>query len=244
MTGDNYDDFDIEESSESDSWEDSDTSTEEGFSEFVHEVFGRNDIVGYYADEEHSETLYDHVDYSIEEIVECLRKYLRYFTLEERDIIYMNLIAGKAQVDIAPLFGKTQPAVCNDVKRIKDEISLIRSVQGANEEVLEFLMKDGNGLSYMYRDVLLTFFYSMSITKTAQIIGINAMLCRTRIESALKKVHELGQEKVEGYFQTILKEMNKIKKELSDDIAKKPVAKWDYTSGYVSQSFNFEEEEK
>lgn len=216
--------------------------SEDGDSEdalYIGELFSRNRIVGFYENEESIEEQPSFSEYSIEEIEECLSPYFRFFSREELDLIYMNFIGGKTQVDLTRLFNKTQPAICSDSSRIRREIGIIKNILGFSEEVLAFLMDENVRISKQYRSVLLAFFYSGSIIKTAQIIGINSMLCRARIEKAVESLGNMGYDRIYGYFQYILENLNKLKKDVSEELADKTPCRRDYASGYLSQEFSF-----
>ena len=202
--------------------------------EEVEELFQNNRIVGFYENEDSIEELPSFTESSIEEIEYVLRDVFRYFSAEELDFIYLNLILGKSQTELTEIFNKTQPALCCDSNRIKEEIGVVRKMREAREEVLDFLSQERTGLNYMERNVLIAFFYSLSITKSAYILQINAMLCRARIEATIKKLQALGYEKMFNYFRYVLEHLNKLKTNVSEKLKNKESSKWDYTSGYVS----------
>ena len=205
-------------------------------SDEIGEMFQNNRVVGFYEDEESIDELPSFSEFSVEEIEAVLKDYFRFFSLEERDFIYLNLIGGKSQTELAEIFEKTQPALCCDSNRIKEEIGVIKMMKNCRPEVIEFLSKERTGLNYMERNILLVFFYSVSITKSAYIMKINAMLCRSRIESTVKKLETLGYKKIHDYFSYILEHLNKIKATTVDEsLVKTPPRKWDYTSGYTSK---------
>ena len=209
--------------------------------EYIRELFGNDRIVGYYANEEKMESLPSADNYTCDEIENYLKGYFRFFNNEELDLIYMNFIGGKTQVDLQEFFRKTQPAICSDSNRIKETIGLVKVLAKGVDEVMDFLSDDSNWISYIDRNILMVFFYTTSITRTAQVIGINAMLCRSRIESAVNTLRARGgkYEKIYNYFQYILKNLNRLKKEVSEGAASKKIAKYDYPSGHLSQEFDF-----
>lgn len=228
--------IDMDEESQSVTDEEEYFKDSELVSDEVEEMFRNNRVVGFYEDEESIDELPSFSEFSIEEIEDILKDYFRFFSLEERDFIYLNLIGGKSQTDLAEIFGKTQPALCCDSNRIKEEIEVIRMMKQVRLEVIEFLSQERTGLNYMERNILLVFFYSVSITKSAYIMRINAMLCRSRIENAVNKLETLGHKKIHDYFSYILEHLNKIKATKIDEaLVKSPPRKWDYTSGYVSK---------
>ena len=91
--------------------------------------------------------------------------------------------------------------------------------------------------------ILTVFFYSTSITKTAQLLGITPMLCRARVEKAVERLKGLGHDSIYSYFQYILENLNKVKKEVSAGFAVRAPANRDYPSGRVAQTLPFAQEE-
>lgn len=205
------------------------------------EIFGRNNIAGFYADEEELTVLPNFADFAIEEIEEILTPYFHFYNNEEKDIIYLNLINGKTQTDLTKLFGKTQPALCSDVRRIKKEAQVIKVLKILSSMTLNFLADDELPITNQDRNLLTAFAYTMSIVKTSKVVGINSTLCRTRIEAAVKNIADLGNKRVYDYFCYILKHLNLIKKNLMEEIANSKPGKYDYSSGHISQEFNFGE---
>lgn len=209
---------------------------------YINSLFERNNIVGFYKDEEHARSIPSTDGFEPDEIEEHLRDYLKYFSKEERDFIMLNFVLGKSQVELMELFGKTQPALCNDSNRIKKEIHTIEEIRKISPETLKFLISEDTGLNYFSRDVLLVFFYSMSVTKTAKIMGVNPMLCRARIESSIKALGELGYDEIYGYFQYILDNLNKIKRTVVEEFEDKKTSRLDYSDGHLLQEFSFDEQ--
>ena len=233
------DKHDDEEYVETAIYEEQEPYSDEDDAEYVNKMFSKNRVVGFYENEEELEIQPSFSDYSIDEIEMYLSPYFRYFSKEELDLIYMNFIGGKTQVDLTKLFNKTQPAICSDSSRIRKEIGIIKNILGFSKEVMDFLTDESIRISNQHRSVLLAFFYSCSIIKTSQIIGINSMLCRSRIEKAIEIVRNMGYEKIYDYFQYILENLNKIKKDVAEELVEKPPCKRDYASGHLSQEFDF-----
>lgn len=210
--------------------------------EYVSSLFERNNIVGFYKDEEHNDSSFATDGYEPNEIEEYLHEYFKFFSKEERDFILLNFIMRKSQVELMEIFRKTQPALCNDSNRIKKEIRVIKKIKEFSETTLKFLLSEDNGLNYFSRDVLLVFFYSMSVTKTSKIMGINPMLCRSRIERSIDSLKRLGHIEIFNYFQYILDNLNKIKRTVSDEFDDcKKTSHLDYSDGHLLQEFNFDE---
>lgn len=225
------------ESKQDEDWEDYSDDDER----YVHSLCSKT-VAGYYKDEEELDFGYSLSGWEIDDIEETLKDYLKFFSKEERDFIYLNIILGKSQVELAEFFGKTQPALCNDSNRIKKEIKIIMNLKDQSQKVLQFLIKDGTGLNYFTREILLVFYNSMSVTKTARIMGLNSMLCRARIEEAIEKLKELGWDEIYSYFQYILENLNKIKRNVSDELtSSQTVSKCDYTDGHLLQEFDFDD---
>lgn len=208
---------------------------------YVSSLFRNNNIVGFYKDEEHPDQGYSIDGYEPDEIEEYLHDYLKFYSKEERDFILLNFVMGKSQVELMEIFRKTQPALCNDSNRIKKEIKVIMNIKDFSEEILKFLLSNDNGLNYFSRDVLVVFFYSMSVTKTSKILGVNPMLCRARIEKSIEGLKKAGHIKIYNYFQYILENLNKIKRAVSEEFGDKKTSRMDYSDGHLLQEFNFDE---
>lgn len=218
-------------------WEDVEETSD---NEYVHSLFEKNNIVGFYKDEQPIEQGFSTDGYDIDEIERYLSEYLRFYSKEERDFIYLNFLLGKSQVELMEIFKKTQPALCNDSNRIKRESGIVKKLKGCSREVTEFLSKDNQKLNYFTKKVLLIFFYSMSVTKTSKILGLNPMLCRARIESSIETLKEIGENKIYSYFQYILENLNKLKRTVSKDLFKSKLSKSDYSDGNKLQEFDFD----
>ena len=151
-------------------------------------------------------------DYSNLQIEDHLDVYFRMFSKYDLDIIYLYFLTQKRQGQIKQIFNKTQPAISYDVNRICYQVDfVIRMVQKQDEFIL-FITDEQNGLKLMQRQLLLVFFYSTSIAKTAQILGHNQITCRTRIRKVIKKLNQLGYIQLYKFFEYILNNLNKVKK--------------------------------
>ncbi len=211
---------------------------EDCIGEEIAELFGRNDIVGFYENEVHEEGLLSFESTPIEDIEEEIGDYFGLLTREERDFIYLNFLRRKTQVELTEIFGKTQPALCNDAERIREEMAFLRRRHAVTDMVVAFLTDPRVRLSYNDRNILLAFFYSSSITKTAQIVGLNPMLCRVRIRRAVDILEGLEKE-IHGYFRSLLDNLNVAKKAVSDRLAGRRLGRRDYAGGFVSQELDF-----
>lgn len=209
-------------------------------SEEIDSLINENIVSGIYANEIQLEQLYSCKDWSTSEIEENLDDYFRFFSKIDMDLIYMYFIGDKTQVDLQNIFDKTQPAISCTVDRIHRQIGTIIKIQGMMDEFVDFISDPNNKLSYRDRDILLILFYSTSIAKTSQIIGISTMVCRARIADALKTVKETGHQKIYEYFLFIMENLNKVKKGVSDDAIIDKPGRFDYPSGHVSQELPFE----
>lgn len=198
---------------------------------------------GYYVAEPIVEAIPDASDYAKEEIAEMLEPYFRFFSKEDLDLIYLNFMGKKTQVDLRVFFDKSQPAICTNAYRIRETAEVVARLGGALDEFCEFLADPDLRLDYRDRNILTVFFYSTSITKTAQLLGITPMLCRARVEKAVERLKGLGHDSIYSYFQYILENLNKVKKEVSAGFAVRAPANRDYPSGRVAQTLPFAQEE-
>lgn len=217
------------------SWQNTSGDEEEEISSYVNEKV----VNGMYENEIELEQLNSADSFSPMEIEEHLESYFRFFSKSDMDLIYMNFIGDKTQIDLQEIFHKTQPAISCTADRIKEQIGVIVKIQNVIDEFIYFITDPNVKLTNRDRNILLVFFYSTSIAKTAQIIGVNSMICRTRIDSALNRLIEGGHTKIYNYFKFILENLNKVKKDLTEEIASKKPGKYDYSSGHVSQELPF-----
>lgn len=213
------------------------SNTEE--TEEIEYAAGEKVVAGLYEDEVQLEPLCSADAFSPAEIEEHLENYFRFFSKSDMDLIYMNFIGNKTQIDLQNIFHKTQPAISCTSDRIKEQIGIIVKIQSVIDEFISFISDPEIKLSYRDKNILLVFFYSTSIIKTGQIIGINPMLCRSRIDNAMKHLNETGHDRIYAYFEYILENLNKVKKDVSEELTLKKPGKYDYTSGHVSQELPF-----
>lgn len=205
----------------------------------IYSIVNNKIVCGLYENEIELEDLNSADSFSPAEIDEQLESYFRFFSKSDMDLIYMNFIGGKTQIDLQKIFHKTQPAISCTSDRIKEQIGVIVKIQNVIDEFIEFITDPKIKMTNRDRNILLVFFYSTSIVKTAQTIGINPMICRTRIDSAMSNLVKQGHENIYNHFKYILENLNKVKKDLSGDITSKKPGKYDYSSGHVSQELPF-----
>lgn len=217
-----------------------DLFSEQSETEEIESIINENIVAGIYENELQLEPLCSSDGWSPIEIEEHLESYFRFFSKSDMDLIYMYFIGTKTQVDLQNIFHKTQPAISCTVDRIQRQIGTIVKIQSMMDEFIYFISDPKVKLSYRDRDILLVFFYSTSIVKTSQIIGISHMVCRARIDEAMKAVKETGNKMIYDYFQYILNNLNKVKKDVSEEVIIEKIGKHDYPSGHVSQELPFE----
>ena len=168
-------------------------------------------VSGYFENEESIEPLDSRDCFSNYEIEDHLDVYFRLFGSNDIDIIYLYYLSGKKQHEIKELLNKTQPAISYDVSRIKLQIDFVTHVVEKMDDFIIFIVDEENGLNIKERELLLIFFYSTSIVKTAKILGQNQITCRTRIRKAIEKLNKLGHKDMYNFFCYILDNLNKIK---------------------------------
>lgn len=205
----------------------------------VSELFERNDIVGFYSDEVHEEQLNSCKGIGVEVIEESVGKYFRFFNNSERDLIYMSMICGKTQADVAAIFNKTQPAMCVDAIKIRDEITIARNVLESMDEVHDYLLEKDAVLTRNERNALIVFSYAFSITNTSRIMGLNPMLCRARIRQAIAKLNSSAPEKISVYFNSMLSNLNALRRRVPPTLKARKMSRQDYASGNMSRELDF-----
>ncbi len=209
-------------------------------SEEIESLLNENIVAGVYENEYQIEPMYSTSSWSPAEIEEHLDSYFRFFSKSDMDLIYMHFIGDKTQVDLQNIFHKTQPAISCTVDRIQRQVEIVVRMQRMMDEFIRFISDPAIRINYRDRDILLVFFYTTSIIRTSQIIGISHTVCRTRIDEAVKTVKEAGYTRIYGHLKYILDNLNKVKKNLSDEVIIDKPGKYDYPSGHVSQELPFE----
>jgi len=187
--------------------------TEENF----YEDLDASIVAGYYEEEEEIEEYSDRACYDNHEIDDHLDIYFRLFGLKDMDMIYLYFLSEKRQQDIKNITQKTQPAVSYDVSRIKKQMDFVINIISSFDEFIAFIIRPDNGLKKIERELLLVFFYSTSIVKTSKILGFGQISCRVKILRAIKRVKELGHERMYELLDYIAKNLNQIKKSVSDE---------------------------
>lgn len=208
-------------------------------SDEIRSMFDDSIVSGVYENEMQMDQLNTHSDFSPAEIEEHLESYFRFFSRSDMDLIYMHFIGEKTQIDLQDILLKTQPAISCTVERIQKQIGIIVQMQSMLDEFIYFISDPNLRLTHRDRNILLVFFYTTSIIKTSQIIGISHMVCRARIDSAIQALKETGHEKIYLFFEYILENLNKVKKSVSEEAIVETPGKHDYSSGHISQELPF-----
>lgn len=160
--------------------------------------------------------------YSNKEIDECLEGYFRLFGRHDMDIIYLYFLSGKKQEEIMSILGKSQPAISYDVQRIRRQAKFVRRIMSYLGDFIEFITSPENPLRTDDKELLLVFFYSTSIVKTARIMKLGNITCRSHLNTVIKRLQGINMEMF-GLFKYILSHLNNIKKHVkkSVDLPKK-----------------------
>lgn len=146
------------------------------------------------------------------QINQYLDAYFRFFGQKDMDIIYLYFISKKKQEEIAIILNKTQPAVSYDVNRIKQQMDFVIKLLSSVDDFIMFITDQSNNLKTYDKEMLTVFFYSTSITKTALILGINTVSCRSHLNTIVNKLFAQGYNEMYHLFKFILSNLNKTKK--------------------------------
>ena len=65
------------------------------------------------------------------------------------------------------------------------------------------------------------------------------MVCRARINSAMDHLKSVGNLKLYNFFEFLLENLNKVKKDVDENLVDRKPSKYDYSSGHLSQELPF-----
>ena len=148
------------------------------------------------------------------QINEYLDAYFRFFGKKDMDIIYLYFISKKKQEQIVQILGKTQPAISYDVSRIKQQMNFVVKLLSSVDDFIMFITDPENNLKTYDKEMLTVFFYTTSITKTAIVLGINTVSCRSHLNTIVNRLLSYGYNEMYNLFKYILSNLNKTKKTL------------------------------
>lgn len=147
----------------------------------------------------------------IENHLECIFRFLGH---EDSDIVYLYFLSKKRQVDICTLLDKTQPAVSYDIKRVKNHVDFVIFLLSVVDEFVDFIENAEHGLTQEQLNILVLLFFSTSFTKTSKVLVCHQITCRNRFDKTLEELHEKGFDNIVEIFETILKNLNMVKKNI------------------------------
>lgn len=166
------------------------------------------------------DTSLDLTSYTNFEIQDHLDDYFRFFGSADMDIIYMYFISNKKQNELSNFFNKTQPAISYDVTRLKKQVEFVMYIVSVFDCVIDFLSSKDTGLSTYEIDLLTIFFFTTSFIKTSKVINSQQVTVRCQINRTIEKIKENGYPEIYKIFQKINCNLNKVKKNLEDDLQK------------------------
>ena len=166
------------------------------------------------------DTSLDLTSYTNFEIQDHLDDYFRFFGSADMDIIYMYFISNKKQNELSNFFNKTQPAISYDVTRLKKQVEFVMYIVSVFDCVVDFLSRKDTGLSTYEIDLLTIFFFTTSFIKTSKVINSQQVTVRCQINRTIEKIKENGYPEIYKIFQKINCNLNKVKKNLEDDLQK------------------------
>lgn len=151
-------------------------------------------------------------NYSNLQIDGYLEGYFRFFGKKDMDIVYLYFISKKKQQQIVQILGKTQPAVSYDVTRIKEQMQFVIKLISSIDDFIMFITNPDNNLKVYDKQMLTLFFYTTSITKTAVLMNINTVSCRSHLNTIVNRLLANGEVQMYNLFKFILSNLNKTKK--------------------------------
>lgn len=179
---------------------------------------GAKIVSGFLENEESLQELNDRSGYSNFEISQHLDMYFRFFGAKDMDIVYLYFLSQKKQDEIMRILGKTQPAISYDVTRIKKQMQFVTVFVSFIDDFVFFICDNECKLTTDEKELLTVFFFSTSIVKTARILGKNHITCRTHLLNAVEKLKEYEYNDQYQFFKFMLNNLNKIKKQISENI--------------------------
>lgn len=173
-------------------------------------------VIGIFENEIEIQQSYDRENYSNWQINECLDSYFRFFGKKDMDIIYLYFISRKKQEQIVQILEKTQPAVSYNVTKIKEQINFVTKLMLSLDDFIMFIVDPDNNMKTFDKQMLVLFFYTTSISKTACLLGINNITCRSHLYTIVNRLLSKGHNDMYNIFKYILQNLNNIKKHVND----------------------------
>lgn len=169
-------------------------------------------VVGFYEDEEILEPLHDRSEYNNWEVNEYLWSYFRFFGSKDMDIVYLCFLLRKKQDEVVAILGKSQPAVSYDMSRIRCQMDFAARLNASIDDFIIFVTDPNNGLSTYDREMLTAFFYTTSIVKTARLLKLKNVTCRSHIATIVGHLRQAGHMEMHELFMYIMSNLNNVKK--------------------------------
>lgn len=175
-------------------------------------------VNGYLEDEVEIIELSDSSAFSNCDICEHLGSYFHFFGSRDMDIIFLYFLSKKRQEELVDILEKTQPAISYDVNRIRHQIDFVVKMVSFVDAFVFFIVDENNGLTTREKEILIALFFSNSLLKTSKILGMNNITCRSHIFLTIRKLKQLGYIEQHDFFLFIFSNLNKVKKNLEEDV--------------------------
>lgn len=169
-------------------------------------------VAGYLENEIQIITANDRDSYTNWEVNEYLDSYFRFFGQKDMDTVYLYFISKKKQEEIMTILGKSQPAVSYDVSKIREQIDFIVKIISSVDDFIMFITDPENKMKTSDKEMLTLFFYTTSIAKTARLMGINNISCRSHLNTIVNKLLSRGYNDMYNLFKYIMNNLNYVKK--------------------------------
>lgn len=144
--------------------------------------------------------------------VKMLQPFLSFLNPRDRDVLYLIFLSGKRQTDVASVLGRTQPALCYDIRRIKQRLSFISYLHSVFDIFYNFIVNEDNIFRPKEIEVFSLMYYCTSFTVAAQILGAKQVDIRNNYDEYLQRMKRNKLWEVYEVFQAIRHNLNIVKR--------------------------------
>ena len=144
--------------------------------------------------------------------IKMLQPLLSFLNPRDRDVLYLIFLSGKRQADVASVLGRTQPALCYDICRIKKRLSFISYLHSVFDVFYNFISSEDNIFRPKEREVFSLMYYCTSFTVAAQILGEKQVDIRNNYDEYLQRMKRHKLWEVYEIFQAIRHNLNIVKR--------------------------------
>lgn len=136
----------------------------------------------------------------------------KYLNDKDLDIIYLIFVSKKKQSEVQYLLNRTQPSLSYDIRRIKDRLQYICYMNRKTDEFVYFLRKNGEKYTSEEIDILVSMFFTTSLTHASNILNCRQSKVRYLFERIIKKLKSNKDWEMYEIFYYIKNNLNIIKR--------------------------------